>query len=262
MLATHAVMVALAAAALGGHRGPLISGGGDPARGVLVNHNPGSVPWAAPDPGRPTVVFVHGFNPMPRTVHFEMARRIAEALARRPGAPPFNALGWDWNAATFDHWQARRNVEDAVAQGHLLASALLAAGLAPGRVHLVGHSAGGLVAASAAWDLRHRYGLPVAQLTLLEPAAFYHDTLFGRLAAGTLATRVENYWSPGPSGFGRAVPHAGVANYEVAGPTPYFGVVCPLRSNHLAVVDWYAGTIADPARPGGFNTSLLLAAGP
>ena len=199
---------------------------------------------------------------MPRIVHFAMAERLAEALVIRPNALAFNVLAWDWNAATFDGFGVRRGVADAVHQGHLLASALLAAGLSPGRIQLIGHSAGGLVATSAAWDLSARHGRPVAQLTLLEPAAFYHDTIFDRLAAGSLAPRVENYWSPGPSAYGRAVTHAGVENCKVVGPSPYFGVFCPLRSDHLSLVRWYADTIADPSRPGGFNASLLLVSSP
>lgn len=265
MIAAPTLVLAATLALLGDHRAPLIARGGDPARGLLVNHNPGAAPFHPPDPARPTVVFIHGFNPMPRTVHFTMAGSLAQALGQRPGSAPgrFNVLAWDWNAATFDHWRARRNIDDAVAQGPRLAAALLGSGLDPARVHLIGHSAGGLVATSAARELALRYGRPVAQLTLLEPAAFYHDTVFDALRAGSLAPRVENYWSPGPSGFGQAAPRPGVANYQVPGPTPYFGVVCPLRSSHLALVDWYVASAADPGRPGGFNTSvLLLAAGP
>lgn len=265
MLATHAVLVMAAVATVAGHgerRRPLVVGGGDPSRGVLVNRTPGVPPFAAPDLARPTVVFIHGFNPMPRTVHFGMAQCLADALAKRPNTPPFNLLEWDWNAATFEGLSVRRNVDASVHQGHGLASALLASGLDPSRIHLIGHSAGGLVATSAAWDFLHRFGRPVAHLTLLEPAAFYHSTIFDQLAAGSLAPRVENYWSHGPSAYGREVPHAGVINHKFAGPTPYLGVVCPLRSDHLSVVRWYCDTIADPRLPCGFNASLLLAAGP
>ncbi|WP_435016946.1 alpha/beta fold hydrolase [Tundrisphaera sp. TA3] len=259
---THAmVMVALVStiAGPGLRRGPLLVGGSDPARGVLVNHNPGVPPFAPPDPSRPTVVFIHGFNPMPRTVHFTMAERLADGLNRRGLSNQVNLLAWDWNAATFDSLSVRSNVEDAVGQGHLLAAALIRAGVAPSRTHLIGHSAGGLVATSAAWDFATLYGQHAAQLTLLEPAAFYHDVIFGRLSAGSLASRVENYWSPGPSAFGREVAQAGVQNHRVAGPTPFVGVVCPLRSNHLSLVRWYADSIADPNQPAGFNASLLLA---
>src|SRR4051794_16448206 len=153
MLATHAVVVVAAVAAVAGHgerRRPLVVGGGDPARGVLVNHTPGVPPFAPPDPSRPTIVFVHGFNPMPRTVHFAMAECLADALAKRPNAPAFNLLAWDWNAATFEGLSVRRNVDASVQQGHRLASALMAAGLPPSRIHLIGHSAGSLVATSAA----------------------------------------------------------------------------------------------------------------
>ena len=59
MLMTHAVMMILTAATLAGdghRRGPLVARGGDPARGILANLNPGVPPFALPDPSRPTIV--------------------------------------------------------------------------------------------------------------------------------------------------------------------------------------------------------------
>ncbi len=101
-------------------------------------------------------------------------------------------------------------------------------------------------------------GQPLAQLTLLEPAILYHTLVFERLRAGSAALRVENYWTPGPSGYGCEVAHAGVWNVRVAGPTPNFGVICPLHSSHLFIVEWYIATAEGRACFSGFNTSLLL----
>ena len=255
---TSAIVAILAAGLLGGcgHRAPMVVLGGDPSRGLLINHTVGVRPFDPPDPNRPTVVFVHGFNPAPRLVHFTMAERLADAIARR-GRPPINVLGWDWNAATFDSPRPSVNSQNAVRQGSALASAIARSGIDPARVHLIGHSAGGMVATSAAWVFARNFGRPVAQLTLIDPATFYHQVIFERLGAGSLAPLVENYWTPGPSAYGNEVRFAGVRDIRVEGRAPLTGVVCPLRSDHLSLVDWYTLTAANPSFPGGFNTSRL-----
>jgi pimeloyl-ACP methyl ester carboxylesterase len=260
-MATGVALMFVAATVAGWNGRPsLIAPGGDPARGLLVNLTPGARPFDPPDRSRPTVVFVHGFNPLPRAVHFRMAEQFADAIARR-GGPALNVLGWDWNAATFASLHPGVNNEAAIAQGRALAFALKGTGVGLSQTHLIGHSAGGIVAASAARCLASEWGEPVAQLTLLDPAAYYHATIFNRLAAGTAAPLVENYWGTGPSGYGQAVAAAGVWNVQVAGPYPYFGVIWPLRSNHLFIVMWYIDTAAAPAFPSGFGTSVLLRPG-
>jgi pimeloyl-ACP methyl ester carboxylesterase len=249
----------LAASTVGGDRPTMLACGGDLNRGVLLNRTPGARPDDPIDPALPTVVFIHGYNPLPRTVHFEMARRLAESLGRRPGGCGFNVIDWDWNAATCVGIRVSTNTKAAIDQGPLLASCLLRAGVDPGRLHLIGHSAGSLVAASAARSLVNSRGVLVAQLTFLEPAAFYHEFIFERLAAGTAASRVENYWAAGPSGYGQVAPYAGVTNARVYGETPWLGLVMPTRSGHLDIVRWYVATAENPACPRGFNASVLLA---
>ncbi len=119
------VLIAAVAAVSGSNERPsLVQLGGDPARGILINLTPGFRPFDPPDPARPTVVFIHGINPLPHTVHFTMAERLAEALARRVGAT-FNVLGWDWNAASFVSLHPKVNDENAVEQGHALGATLL-----------------------------------------------------------------------------------------------------------------------------------------
>jgi pimeloyl-ACP methyl ester carboxylesterase len=203
---------------------------------------------------RPAVVFIHGFNPAPRAVHFSMAERLAEGISRR-GGPPLNVLAWNWNGATYLGLNPRINAENNVVQGRRLASALRACGLDPRRTHLIGHSAGGIVAASAAQAMMTEAGRPVAQITLLDPAAYYHHVIFERLAAPTCSVRVENYWAPGLSGYGRAASYPNVLNVRVEAPTPWLGAVDPLRSAHLHVVRWYLGTVEDRSTPAGYNTS-------
>ena len=259
-MSTACVALLSAAVLVGGGRTAFIEWGGDPARGVLVNKTPGARPFDPPDPARPTFVFVHGWNPTPRTVHLSMADRFAEAVSRRFGAA-FNVLAWDWNAATFVSLRASANEANSIRQGCLLAAALRGAGIDPTRAQLIGHSSGCIVATAAARGLTTACGQPALQLTLLEPASSYHSVVFDRLAAGSAAYRVENYWAPGPSGFGNHVPHQGVRNWQVDGPTPYLGIVSPRHSSHLAVVRWYLATVDDPNCPAGFNHSLLLGGG-
>ncbi len=234
--------------------------GGDSARGVLVNLSQMARPGDPPVVGRATVVFIHGFNPAPRALHFTMSEQVAGALVRRVG-PGFNVFGWNWNAATFVSLDPRANGDSAVAQGRALATALLRSGALPARTHLIGHSSGSIVAASAAQTLAFEYGRPVAHLTLLEPAAGYHPLVFERLAAGSSAQRVENYWSPGASGYGGESAAPGVVNIRVDVPRSYLGVVSLRRSGHMNIVRWYIATIDDPRQWAGFNQSLLLAGG-
>jgi pimeloyl-ACP methyl ester carboxylesterase len=206
------------------------------------------------------VVFIHGFNPLPQALHFTMPEQVAAALVRRVG-PGFNVFSWNWNAATFVSLDPRANGNSAVVQGRALAAALVQSGVSPARTHLIGHSSGSILAASAARTLAFEYGRPVAHLTLLEPAASYHPLVFERLAAGSWAQRVENYWSPGASGYGREVAAPGVVNIRVDGPRSYLGVVSLRRSGHMNIVRWYIATIDDPSYSSGFNRSLLLAGG-
>ena len=258
MISALAVLITAAATiSAGGRDAVLVRRGGDPARGLLVNHSKGARPFDAPDPSRPTVVFIHGLNPLPRLVHFTMAERVADSLARR-GGEPFNVLAWDWNAATFESLHPGMNSEAAVRQGHSLASSLLRAGLEPSRVHLIGHSSGAMVATSAAWVFARSVGTRVGQLTLLDPATFHHAIIFQRLEAGSLASIVENYWSPGPSAYGSEVTLPGVRDYRVDGRASYAGVLCPLRSDHFFIVRWYLDTIERPGCQAGFNQSGLL----
>ena len=256
---SSAIMVILGITLVGASPHPrpaLIVRGSDLARGVLINRTPGTCPFDPPDRALASVVFIHGFNPAPRIVHFEMATRLAEAMARR--GLRCNVLDWDWNAATCDSLIPRVNSENSVAQGRLLAAALARSGLDPARTHLIGHSAGGMVATSAAWVCATQWGRPVAQLTLLDPATYYHSVIFQKLQAGSLAPLVENYWTASPSAYGNEVHLPGVQDRHVVGRSYYFGVVCPIRSDHVSIVIWYISTIEDPSAADGFNTNRWI----
>ena len=256
---TSAITVFITSLLLIGADGPrpvLLRWGSDPARGLLVNRTPGTRPFDPPDPSRATVVFIQGINPAPRLVHFEMATRLAESLAKRRTV--CNVLEWDWNAATCDSLRPRVNSINSVEQGRLLANGLTKAGINPTRTHLIGHSAGAMVAASAANVFAVGWGRPIAQLTMLDPATFYHAVIFQQLQAGSLAPLVENYWTESPSAFGNEARLPGVRDYHVTGQSYYYGMIRPLRSDHVSIVSWYLGTIEHPGTTIGFNTNQWI----
>lgn len=220
----------------------LAAWGHDPASGLLVNLTPGAAPFAPLDPSRPTIVVVHGINPFSNLVHFTIAERYAETIERLYG-PRVNVAGWDWNGDTLRGLGPRANDAHALAQGEALGRALLASGIDPVRLHLIGHSSGGLVAARAARSLTNAHGRPVGRLTLLDPAVFHHRLIFESLGATSAAMIVENHWAPGPSGYGRAAPYAGVQNQVVRGPNRFLGLLRPMHSDHMHVVRRHLGSL-------------------
>jgi hypothetical protein len=259
MTATILLVAAAAIAAGPDDRARLYRLGGDPAAGILINRSPRARPFDRLDPSLPTVVFVHGFNPAPRTFRYLMGERLAESIARR-GGPPVNILEWGWNAASFVSVRMSENQENSIAQGRLLAAALWASGAAPGKVHFVGQSSGAIVVASAARTFVDCYRQPVAQVTLLDPATHYHDVVFQQLAVGTAAARVENYWSPGPGAYGRPAGVARVSNIRADVPAPLSGAVLLSRSAHLNVFRYYLATVEDRSCSVGYNVSMTCVA--
>jgi len=251
------VLLASAVVGGGGDRPKLIKWGGDPGPGLVVNLTAGSRPFDPPDRARPTVVFVHGLNLAPRVVHFGMGEELAAAIARRRGGESPNVLNWNWNARTFTGLSVRSNLDDNVKVGVDLAYRLAALGLSPDRVHLIGHSSGSIVAVSAARTWHGATGVPVAQLTMIDPAAVYHHILFDTLGGGRVSPRVENYWSPGVSGYGRAAAVPGVRDVAVPNPTPWRGAVAVARSGHLEAFRWYLRSVDDASAPAGYNASVF-----
>jgi hypothetical protein len=238
--------VMLAALASPSLAGParLTAFGPDLARGELVNLTAGSARSDPPAPGRPTVVVVHGLNPLHPLLHLVMAERYAEALGARHGGA-VNVLGWDWNAATIRGLRAETNARHAVAQGRRLAGALLASGVDPAGLHLVGQSTGSVVVVAAARALADA-GRPPSRLTLLDPAGAEHGILFGELAAATAARHVDHAWMPGLSGAGRPAPTpAGPLHETRLRPTTRaLGLIFPGRADHFNAVRWHIGRVA------------------
>jgi pimeloyl-ACP methyl ester carboxylesterase len=206
----------------------LVALGGNDSTGVVRSH---SGPF---DPGRPTLVVIHGINPTPRLVHFTLAERYAEAARGT-----WNVLAWDWNAATLPSLRPPVVDRAAVGQGACLAASLASLGVDPARLHLVGHSTGSVVAASCARTLSAWHGRQVGRLTLLDPVGSQHPLIFGELAASRSAAVLENFFADSPSGFGRFAPYEGVRNYSTPTPSRWWGFVNPSRTDHLNVVRWH-----------------------
>jgi len=223
--------------------------GADHASGCLINCTLGCRAGSPIDPSRPSVVIVHGINPVHTVMHLEVAERYGEAIGARWGTS-FNILGWDWNGDSLRGLRSSRNEALAEFQGLVLSQNLIRAGAGPDRLHLVGHSSGSLVAAAAARALADRTGMPIDRLTLLDPAEGQHERIFGALQAGTAAKVVYHFWATGPTGFGGPAPYSNVRDQALSGPAGWSGLIAPDRLDHANIVRWHIGQLA--ADPWGF----------
>jgi pimeloyl-ACP methyl ester carboxylesterase len=228
--------------------------GGSGRMGVLLNYSCNAGPCDPIDPAKATIVFTHGWNPLPKRIHTTFGSASAEALKRRCG-DSYNLLSWDWNGVRISPFNDEP-LRVGKQQGRMMAAALRARGVDPGRTHIIGHSLGSIVASQAAVCLSDLG--PMAQLTLLDPPETYHEQIFHDIAPTCHANVVENYWSPGPSGYGAHVNVAGVQNYIVRGTTPIVGIVDLSLSNHVYVMRWYYETVRNPSMRCGFQNSVLL----
>lgn len=189
------------------------------------------------NPALPNVVVIHGFNPFPNLVRFDLGP-AARCGALTAGAP-VNLFVWDWNQATKASLRPQVNVENARLQGELLAEVLGDMGIAPSRTHLVGHSLGCVVAASAArrsWELS---GERTDRVSLLDPLRGNHAVIFDVEGLAGTANWVENRWSPGLSGFGAPADRAGMVDIRTPGSTPLRGLFLAHRMNHVDVLRRY-----------------------
>lgn len=228
--------------------------GGNGRMGVLLNYSCGAHVCDPIDPAKPTIVITHGWNPLPKRIRTTFGYAGAQALKCRCG-DSYNLLSWDWNGvrvSAFNDEPLRIGKE----QGRMMASALRARGVDPGRTQIIGHSLGTIVAAQAAVCLSDMG--PTAQLTLLDPPASFHEDIFCRLGATHHAQVVENYWSPGVSGYGDHAGYAGVQNFIVRGTKPIVGIVDLSQSNHVYVMRWYYETMRCPSMQCGFQNSVFV----
>jgi pimeloyl-ACP methyl ester carboxylesterase len=206
------------------------------------------------DPAKPTIVITHGWNPLPNQIRTTFGPAAAAAIKCRC-SDSYNLLSWDWNGVRISPFNDEP-LRVGKQQGRMMAAALRARGVDPANTQIIGHSLGTLVATQAAVCLQD-LGC-TAQLTLLDPPETYHETIFYELAPTCHARVVENYWSPGVSGYGAHVPIAGVQNYIVRGTTPVVGIWDLSLSNHVYVMRWYYETIRCPQMRCGFQNSVLL----
>ncbi|MBX3424679.1 MAG: hypothetical protein KF688_03265 [Pirellulales bacterium] len=234
----------------------VIQKGGNGRQGVLLNYSCGAGVCDPIDPAKPTIVITHGWNPLPNRIHTTFAESGARALRCRCG-DSYNILSWDWNGVRV---KALNNepVRIGREQGRMMAAALMSRGVDPGRTQIIAHSLGTLAATQAAVCLAHSTGARVAQLTLLDPPKQLHEEIFDKLCATGHARCVENYWSPGVSGYGDHVSRPGVQNFVVRGTTPVRGIVDLSISNHVYVMRWYYETMRCPQMKCGFQNSVFI----
>jgi pimeloyl-ACP methyl ester carboxylesterase len=224
----------------------------DPSKGWLINMSP-DMEWGSPiDPSRPTVVLVAGLNPDADLMTNLLAEPYSEAIGHH--TPHVNVLKWAWGAASFPSLKQSVQAHNAIAQGRMLAAALQEAGIPPRKVHLIGQSIGCLLIASAAQSLCCSTGEAVGQLTFLDALWWNHHLIFEELKAHQATSRIVNYWTDGPSGYGKPARYPGVQNcYVEWGPSPLLGVVLYWRGNHVWVSRWYVRRIANPECFYGFD---------
>jgi pimeloyl-ACP methyl ester carboxylesterase len=228
--------------------------GGNGRMGVLLNCSCDARPCDPIDPGKPTIVITHGWNPLPNRIRTTFGPAAARAICCRCG-DRYNVLSWDWNAvrvSPFNDGPLRTGKE----QGRKLACALRSRGVDPCRTQLIAHSLGTVVVAQAAQCLTVDGGR-VAQLTLLDPPEDFHEEIFCKLGALRTSCVVENYWAPGVSGFGAHAPYTGVRNYCVRGESPWLGLIDLSMNNHVFVMRWYYDTIRCRGLRHGFQDSVI-----
>lgn len=222
--------------------------------GVLLNYSCGAHPCDPVNPSKPTIVITHGWNPLPKRIRTTFGCSGAHALKCRCG-DSFNILSWDWNAVKVSPFNDEP-LRVGKCQGRMMAAALRRRGVVPCRTQIIGHSLGTIAACQAAVSLSDQG--PMRQITLLDPPETYHDEIFCCLAPTRHACVVENYWSPGLSGYGAHVDCRGVRNYVVKGKNPILGIVDLSISNHVHVMKWYYETMRCPSMRCGFQNSCLL----
>ncbi len=228
--------------------------GGNDRHGVLLNYSCGAHPCDGIDPTKPTIVITHGWNPLPKKIRTTLGIAGANALKCRCG-DSYNILSWDWNAVRVSPFNDEP-IRIGRCQGRMMAAALRARGVNPRSTQIIAHSLGTVAAAQAAVCLSDQG--PFAQLTLLDPPSSMHEEIFCKLAVTRHACVVENYWSPGISGYGDHANYRGVRNYTVEGENPIRGIVDLSVSNHVYVMRWYHDTMRCPSMPCGFQNSVFV----
>jgi hypothetical protein len=232
---------------------PVLQRGANERMGVLLNCSCGAHVCDPIDPGKPTIVLTHGWNPLPNRIRCTFGPSSAAALKCRCG-DSYNILSWDWNAVRVPAL-GEGPIPTGKQQGRLMAAALRNRGIDPARTQIISHSLGNVAAAQAAACLSDLGCF--AQITLLDPPESMHETIFDELCLTAHAHCVENYWAPGVAGYGAHVSGRGVHNYIVRGPHPVIGIVDLSRSSHVHVMEWYYWTIRCPQMHCGFQNSVF-----
>ena len=228
---------------------------GAPTEPVLLNLSADAqAPQDAFDPARPTVVIVHGLNPLPGLLRYVYMHHYAAAMTARLGAG-VNIAVFQYDGQSMVSLDAPTNIANALALGQRLGDELTERGLTDGQsVQMIGYSLGAFVITTAA---RQMGG--VGQITLLDTwladvllLVHEHDLL-------AAADEVEYYWSDAFGGFGGPLTGDNVFSYRVNQRD--FSVTVPvdvLPWAHFAILFWYEDTILDEQSAVGFARSLAV----
>jgi len=197
------------------------------------------------DPAHPTVVLAHGW-------HGSMWDPTVETWARKLvelGGPECNILAWDWKdeanpsgePTVYDDLPSLEAAQAAITngrnQGLVLGSELMALGIEPGNLQLLGHSAGTAVMGGAASAIAAK-GQKVRRLTLLDGPDV--NLLFTSANAlqyvdDESAQEVEVYYSDVILKFGFGAPL-----YDTGSPNVFNGRLYPNSAfMHSYVNDWF-----------------------
>ena len=200
-------------------------------------------PNVPPNPNKPSIILVHGrqdnYENWPKQMELSLANtnRIEESN--------YNILAWDWKDAAnypLNGWGLNYLQSNALMQGSKLSTELINSNLTNNDIHLIGHSAGGILINETAATLRRLGFDKVEQLTFLDPLDPV-DTLDGSNAIWS-----DNYYSylidytwPPTTPLGSPIKNA---NNEYLG-----------RNSHEYPVEWYINTVEDDSILDGFYWS-------
>jgi len=235
--------------------------------------------FGTPANGGTAVIINHGWNSSP-----ERMLDLAMAIASEEEVPDAYIYSWDWGdgpdavsdanpngkslagdfaellgcadgtlscmlSATSFAGEVENTKNNAYSHGRQLGDVLIAYGILPDRckIHMIGHSFGGIVCAEAAKKLYNKTGVRIKQLTTLEtPRLFWPNALsavdpscFERVEVIYYDWRDELLLGAtgGPLGGG----YDNVLNLEL---NPSFNYLFPL---HTKAVDWYEVSVSATA---------------
>ena len=191
------------------------------------------------DPSLPTYVITHGWNPLPNRVRLTTPEAYAAKIRSRCKGKA-NVLAYQWDSR--GQGSPKANVANAICAGKFLGRELIRLGVDPRRLHMIGHSMGSIVIASASNYIYAETGACTQCLTLIDGPVRKLSMILRNLDSTTCARRIINIWAVGLSGLGAPIDNPRIEN--IRAPTRRSHRRCrhwldPARNNHVDVLLWY-----------------------